>query len=353
MLEGLARNELEPTAGLSEGIFSCLLCEACKDLCPVGIDIPEVIYRGRNRLRRSFGRGRLIGEAARFSMPRLDTFFSFMRVMQKVFYKTLYRTGYFRYFPKVTSAPFKNGIQLYKSKRRVGRVAIFAGCSVNYLYPNIGEALLHVLISKGYEVVILKGEVCCGAPMRSLGLEREASELAHKNIGLFKKLRVEATISLCPTCTMVMRNQYPLIVGDSVTSITDVNEFFAKRGITDGLEMPEQIVTYHDPCHLSFGLGIRKEPREVLSAIDGIRLAEMAGAEECCGFGGFFSTLFKDLSIDIGKKKLDSIRDTQAKTVVTSCPGCIMQIEDILRSSDVSAIQIKHVVEVVEEAMHG
>jgi glycolate oxidase iron-sulfur subunit len=352
MLEGLAKNALEPASGLSDDIFSCILCEACRDLCPVGIDIPEAIYRGRNRLRRSYRRGRLIGEAARFSMPRLDTVFSLARVMQKLFFRALHHRGYFRYVPQITSVPFKNGIQLYKSKKRVGRVAIFAGCSVNYLYPNVGDALLNVLISKGFEVVILKGEVCCGAPMRSLGFEGEASELAHKNIDLFKKLRVEATISLCPTCTMVVRNQYPRIAGDSITSIRDVNEFFTERGIAEGLEIPDQTVTYHDPCHLSFGLGIRKEPREVISAISGLRLVEMTGADECCGFGGFFSTFFKDLSRDIGKRKLDNITATRAKTVVTSCPGCMMQIEDILRSSDISAIRIKHVVEMVEEAMH-
>ena len=353
MLGGFTNHDLPPTAGLSEDIFSCILCEACKDQCPIGIDIPEVIYEGRTMLRGSFKRGRILRKAARLSMPRLDTAFTLLKIMRRLFFKPLYSTRLFRYIPPVASTPFRKSVRLYKNIKRTGRVAIFAGCSVNHLHPNLGKALYNVLVSKGYETVVLKGEVCCGAPMRSIGLEDEAVDLAKKNIELFKKLRVDATLCLCPTCTMVIKKQYPVIAGDSIPNVMDVNEFFTEYGITEGLEMPESIVTYHDPCHLSYGLGIRKEPREILNGIKGIRLVEMESSEECCGFGGFFSIFFKELSRKIGSKKIDMIKKTRAGTVVTSCPGCMMQIEDILRASKNSDISIKHIVEVVDEAMHG
>ena len=353
MLGGFTKNELAPTAGLSDDIFSCILCEACKDQCPIGIDIPEVIYEGRKMLRGSFKRGGFIRLAARLSMDRLDTAFAVLKIIRKLFLRPLYGTGWFRYIPPVASTPFRKSVRLYKNIKRKGRVAIFAGCSVNYLHPNLGKSLYNVLVSKGYETVVLKGEVCCGAPMRSIGLEEEAIDLAKKNIELFKKLRVEATLCLCPTCTMVIKNQYPVIAGDSIPNVMDVNEFFARNNITEGLELPESIVTYHDPCHLSYGLGVRKEPREILKSIKGLSLVEMEGSEECCGFGGFFSTFFKELSRDIGRKKIDRIKKTGAGTVVTSCPGCMMQFEDIIRSSKGPKISIKHIVEVVDEAMHG
>ena len=110
-------------------------------------------------------------------------------------------------------------------------------------------------------------------------------------------------------------------------------------------------MTYHDPCHLSFGLGVRNKPRQILTSIGGIELVEMKHADECCGFAGLFSMHYKQMSQRIGMKKIRSISDTQANTVVTSCPGCIMQL-DALKIQTGSHFEIKHIVEVVDEAMH-
>ena len=78
----------------------------------------------------------------------------------------------------------------------------------------------------------------------------------------------------------------------------------------------------------------------------------MEGAKECCGFGGFFSACFKDMSLLIGRKKIENIKNTHADTVVTSCPGCMMQLEELKKQADTN-VNIMHVAEVVDEAMHG
>ena len=157
---------------------------------------------------------------------------------------------------------------------------------------------------------------------------------------------------MCPTCTMVIRDQYPSLVGNTITNIMDVNEFIIKYNIAANLEISPAVVTYHDPCHLNYGLGIREKPRQILKSIKGIKFIEMKHADECCGFAGLFSLHFKTISKSIGKKKIDNISDTQADTVVTSCPGCIMQLEALKRETG-SNLNIKHVVEVIDEAMHG
>lgn len=352
MLGGVAEKYLSPGKGLADGIFSCMLCEACRESCPVGINIPEVIYHARINLKKSFRKGNMLRRAVLFSIPRMDTAFTVLRGFQKLFYTPFYKTGGLRHIPAITSTPFKNNFQVYKNKKKAVRIAIFAGCSVNYFYPRIGEALLNVLLTKQYEVVILKGEVCCGAPMRTLGLEEEALMLAKKNIELFKNMRAEAILSLCPTCTMVIKQQYPSLTGKGIPNVMDVNEFFLKYEITKGLEITPGAFTYHDPCHLSYGLGITDEPRRVLTNIKGVKLVEMKGAKECCGFGGFFSACFKEMSLVIGKKKIENIKNTDADTVVTSCPGCMMQLEELKKQADTN-VKIMHVAEVVDEAMHG
>jgi len=351
MLGGVSEKCLSPTQGVADGIFSCVLCEACKDSCPVGINIPEVIYHARNNLRDNFRKGNMFRRAARFSIPRMDTTFAILRGFQKFFYLPFCRNGRLRHIPPIVSEPFKNHFQVYKHKKKADRIAVFTGCSVNYFYPRIGESLLNILLAKQFEVVVLKGETCCGAPMRALGLEDEAMMLAKKNIELFRNMRAEAIVSLCPTCTTVIKNQYPQLTGKSIPNTMDISEFFVKYEISRGLEMHKRIFTYHDPCHLTYGLGITNEPREVLADIRGAELKEMKGSKECCGFGGLFSACFKEMSMEIGRRKIENIKNTSADTVVTSCPGCMMQLEELKKEARTD-VKIMHLSEVIDEAMH-
>ncbi len=352
LLGELCADNLAPTKKLAERIYSCMLCEACKGVCPTGINIPEVIYKGRALLKKSYKKGFMSKKALRIAINNMSSTMPFARVFQKFLYKPFYHSMGLRYFPEITSRPFHKNIQVYKNVKKTGRIAIFAGCNVNYFYPHLGYSLSNVLLTKGYEVVVFKGEECCGAPLRSMGLEEEASDMAKRNLDHFNKVRADAIISLCPTCTMVIRDQYPVIVGDTISNIMDLNEFLIKFNFIDDLETVPGVVTYHDPCHLSHGLGVREEPRKILNAIKGIEYREMKHADECCGFAGLFSMQFKDMANTIGMKKVENISNTSADTVVTSCPGCIMQLESLCKKAHLR-INIKHMVEVVDEAMHG
>jgi glycolate oxidase iron-sulfur subunit len=241
-------------------------------------------------------------------------------------------------------------VQIRKSQKKIGRVAIFAGCSVNYFYPGLGSALSAILHSKGYEVVVFNDESCCGAPLRSMGLEEEASRLAKRNIDHFNKVRAEAIISMCPTCTTVIKEQYPLLTENTINNIMDVNEFILKYKIAKNLRISPTVLTYHDPCHLTYGMGIRNEPRQILTGIKGVKLLEMPHSDDCCGFAGFFSLDYSKISEDIGRKKLDNISGSGADTVVTSCPGCIMQLVKLRNNAD-AQFKTRHIIEVIYDAM--
>jgi glycolate oxidase iron-sulfur subunit len=352
MLGEVYGDRLFHTRSLADKIFSCMLCGACKGLCPTGINIPEAMYQGRAELRKSYKKGLFLGKALKLSVSSPDITFPVLRMIHKLLYQPLQAAAGLRYIPPVTSRPFNRSVQVYKNMKKIGRVAIFAGCSINYFYPNLGNALLRILLKRGYEVVVFKGEVCCGAPLRSLGLEPETVKLARQNIEHFNRVRAEAIISMCPTCTMVIKDQYPVLTGDTISNIMDINEFMLDRDISSSLEMEPCTVTYHDPCHLAYGLEMRKEPREILNRIRGIELSEMKHSDECCGFAGLFSMHFKNIAKTIGSNKMENIRNTSAGTVITSCPGCVMQLEGLKRETN-AKIRIKHIVEIIDEAMHG
>ena len=106
-------------------------------------------------------------------------------------------------------------------------------------------------------------------------------------------------------------------------------------------------VAYHSPCHLCRGLGVAKEPRELLSTA-GLEYVPAKDEDVCCGFGGSFSIDFPEISAELLKRKLDNVEDTGAETLVTDCPGCVLQLRGGMEKRG-GKIKVKHIAEVVAE----
>jgi glycolate oxidase iron-sulfur subunit len=127
--------------------------------------------------------------------------------------------------------------------------------------------------------------------------------------------------------------------------VSDFSEFLAKEGIPSGSVVPVT-VTYHDPCHLKWHQGISSQPRDILRAIDGVKYLEMEGADDCCGLGGVFSLAHRDISLAIQDKKMQSIKNSGADIVVTSCPGCLIQLRDGVRRNNLP-VKVMHISELM------
>jgi glycolate oxidase iron-sulfur subunit len=201
--------------------------------------------------------------------------------------------------------------------------------------------LINVLQKFGYEVVLPKGETCCGAPLRALGLDQEADELAKKNYRVFSRLKVDAVLSPCPTCTMSLRTEYPKTIGKGLERAMDISTFFE-----DKLKHVDKIYKtsfYHDPCHLYYGLGVKEEPREIIRK-SGLDLVG-SGEQGCCGFGGLYCLSFKEMSSGLLQKRAGRIIESNADMVITSCPGCVLQL-----SRTITDRPVLHLIELIEEA---
>ncbi len=347
LLRGLLTGQLGPSRTISERIFSCMLCGACERLCPPHVDITEAVYHGRKLLGsdRSINRLRSL---MRFVTRRPVLSFRIAQLLQHTVYPYLHKKRIIPFAISLPHAPLKDDRQVYKPEKKIGRVAFFTGCSTNFLFPHLGVSLINVLVRLGYEVVLPKGEVCCGAPLRSLGLEDEAVELAKKNLATFSKLNSEAVLSLCPTCVLSLKIHYPKLVGRGVDNVMDVSSFLLDKLGSVELSPVHRFgsVTYHDPCHMIHSLGIEKEPRDLLR-LTGTQLVE-TGESGCCGFGGIFSLCYRDISRELMEKKALACAETGATSVVTSCPGCMLQLGTGLKDKPVY-----HIVELVEDALCG
>ncbi|MCE5195050.1 MAG: (Fe-S)-binding protein [Nitrospiraceae bacterium] len=349
LLRELLLKRLKPSPELNDMIFSCLLCGACSNLCPSNVDITEQIYKGRRVLKRSDKKRKLHRILTRAFIKSPSLSYKILQSLGHFISPYLSKKGFIPSNFNIPEAPFRVTQQVYKPSDPIGRVAIFTGCSINYFYPSLGVSLINILLKAGYEVIVPSGEVCCGVPMRTLGLEEEAKAAAKKNLRIFNKLKVEAVLSLCPTCIVAIKKHYPKLVGEAIKNAEDASTFLLKKldlKKISPIKKHPLTFTYHDPCHMIHELGIKNEPREILKTI-GLSLTETE-EKGCCGFGGTFSLSFEDISKKMLDKQIKNYKKTGAHSIITSCPGCMMQFSKV---SD--KMPVFHIIELIEEAYCG
>ncbi len=353
----LLQKECSGEEGFSErfdsSISTCMLCGACNSSCPLGIDLVAAVCEARKKLKDSSRERRLINRAADFIFKDASRSFKLLSLLETLAdllpvhriepFKTIKRLGI-----RPSSNVLRNGPAIFKAKNSKGRVAVFAGCTVNYLYPEIGRSLIDALNEINYDVVLQKGESCCGAPLLGLGMEDEAVELAERNIAVFRKLKVEAVLSPCPTCSFFISDVYKRLTGRGIANTVDVSDFFmskirdSRRAVALMSDKNESTV-FHDACHAQHFSGSYASSREILKAA-GIKLRKTE--TNCCGFAGSFSVRHSDLSENILDKRTREYEGADA--IITNCPNCVLQLKRTMRAKN-----IRHIAEVICEALKG
>jgi glycolate oxidase iron-sulfur subunit len=317
LVNALLTGKLQPSGSIASRLYSCLLCGLCEPLCPVGVNITAIIYEGLATLAATDdirGKRRKLTHTL-FTKPAL--LFGLGKFAGPAIKPALKAMG-MPFDIKLPSRSLRSGATEYKPEGKInGKVALFTGCAINYMYPHLGEALINVLTSIGYEVVLPKDEVCCGAPLSSLGMKGEAQKLARENIEAFRNLDVEAVLSLCPTCTLGISKHYRDTIGDEIDGAQDAIGFLA-----DKIELSPSYsasAAYHAPCHQSSGLSIKQQPLDMIRDL-GFDLKPIK--QECCGF----SQAPNDPNISDTLLQINSSAAQEVDTLITSCPGCMAQL---------------------------
>ncbi len=382
IIRGVLLGELDMTPRAEEILSTCLLCMACEAACPPGVSAKKLILEGRHRavednglsLLRRWAHGRLLKDRR-----ALGRALAFASILQKMGPRPQ-PGGYLRHLPALFSGiaggralpplaqrPLRARVpghtHPWPGSGQKGRVALFIGCYLDFVDSPIGEAAIDVLASQGLEVIFPTQQVCCGAPVIYSGDLKGAMEIATINARAFADQSIDAVATLCATCGSALRDQYPVVAGyleaeerDLVLGLServqDISELLTLHAPLSGLkgELP-LTVTYHDPCHHVRGQGISLEPRRILQEIPGLQLLEMAQPARCCGGGGSFSMTHPEISLEVGKWKVQDILSTGAEAVATSCPGCILQIQEVA-SREKAPFEVLHLVEVIRRALH-
>ncbi|MGA2786438.1 MAG: (Fe-S)-binding protein [Verrucomicrobiota bacterium] len=228
------------------------------------------------------------------------------------------------------------------------RVALFIPCFVDQLYPEVGKAMVTVLRRVGVEPFFPAGQTCCGQPAFNTGYWDEARRLAKRYCEIFAD--AEAIVSPSGSCTAMVRNYYPKLLGETPQAAANTFEFaeflVKKLGVTDVGAKFAANVTYHDACHTLRELKLKNEPRQLLAKVRDLKLVEMDEAETCCGFGGTFAVKFPMISAAMDGVKVESIRKTGAQYVVSTDSSCLMQIDGYLKRHQMP-VQTLHLAEVL------
>jgi len=236
------------------------------------------------------------------------------------------------------------------------RVGLFVTCLVDLVRPRIGFAALKLLEGAGCEVVVPLTQTCCGQPGYNSGDRRAAQALARKVLTEFKDC--DYVVVPSGSCSGMVKVHYPELLNDFPELRADVEWLIARTWeLTDFLfsvlkleRVPggfDGTITYHDSCSGLREMGVKDQPRALLSKLPRLTVKEMALPEQCCGFGGTFAVKYGDISARIADQKCADIQSTGADAVVLGDLGCMLNIEGRLRRRGDQNTKVLHVAEVL------
>ncbi len=376
LMEGVLSGKIQLSAEFDKTMAKCLCCKACTYKCPCGVKADELIIRGRQAAVKARGLHPIKKGIFKLLANRtlFDTGLRLAGLFGPLSFKKIpNRMAAIARFPmpgidrKRVTAPFASSplrdrypevIKVDHPKLRVG---FFTGCTINYIYTDIGEAVINVLKRNNVEVVIPPKQHCCGTPVYVSGDKELAKSFAKHLVDVFEEYDLDYVVAACGSCAEALKLEYPHMFADDAAVKTKAENLASKtyeisEFLVDVLKFDQSklgkvpaVVTMHDPCHMVRGVKVTKQPREILSAIPGITFVEMKDADRCCGSGGSFSLANYELSRKINDKKINNIKNTEANIVATSCGTCRMHLLDGLIQNKVNC-DVKHVIQLLDQS---
>ena len=349
----------------------CLQCGRCKEVCASGLEIPEMIMKIREKSVKE--NPNMVKKFALDAVTDRSLFHSMLRIASAaqgivtkgqpmIRHLPMFLSGLTngRSFPSIAQVPFREVFPTIKQnvENPKGKIALFAGCLLDFVYTDLAKDVILDLNSIGYTVDMPMGQACCGCPASSMGDTENAAKEAEINIEGMHAEDYDYIVSACPSCTHQL-HLYETFFEEGSPMHKRAKELSGKAfdfcklfhmlgGLAEEGDGEPLKLTYHDSCHLRRSLGVHEEQRELLKATKGVELIEMTDHDQCCGFGGSYSIMYPEISAPILENKIGNIVATGADCVAVDCPGCMMQIKGGLDARDIP-VKVKHTAEIIAE----
>lgn len=358
---------------------ACLGCMACVTACPSGVRYHELIEATRAQIERNHTRTRADRwfRAAIFALfphpRRLRVALVGAWLYQRLGLQALARrSGALARLPARLRAVeallppvrlrgiLSGGVAAHTAaagthQRRVG---LLTGCVQRVLFDDVNAATARVLAAEGCEVVAPPAQGCCGALMVHAGWEAGAREHARALIDAFDAAGVDTIVTNAAGCGSTMKEYGHLLADDPAYAeraaaladrTCDVTELLAELEPRATRHPLAVRVAYQDACHLNHAQGVRRAPRDVLAAIPGLELVELAEPDLCCGSAGIYNLVQPEPAEELGARKAGHVRTAHPDVVVSANPGCSMQLRRHLDGVP----PVRHPVQLVDAAIRG
>ncbi|MBI4401446.1 MAG: FAD-binding oxidoreductase [Nitrospirae bacterium] len=354
-------------------VEACLNCKSCRTICPADVDVSDLILKRRaehpNRMAgiifalhaRAQVFEPFLKIAARtqpfWDRPRPRAWLEWLarplmrriadtaRLPREMILPRLATRHLRDRYPELT----ENG----RTEKKTG-TAYFHGCAANYFDDGVGDAVIAVLRRLGIEPA-LPPQRCSGTPIQTYGHLKLVMESARYNLASLEPY--DTVVTGCASCTLMLKD-YPRLFEAGpereaaerlARRVRHISELVAesKQATTREGVAPRATrkVTYHSSCHLR-AAGVTKAPRQVLAGLPGVEYVEMQDADRCAGGAGTYILKDYDTAMKIFERKQRAIESSGADVVATSCPACMIQLNNGLRGK----VRVKHVAELLREA---
>ncbi len=354
----------------------CLMCLRCREKCPAGVKTDLVFQAGRALFNLNRVRAWPLLFVFRVIIPIRSLYniaLKLLYLFQRLFRKPSQATPALRHlsfslasFNRLPRLASHSVLEINKRRTRTKhnnktdhlKVAFFVGCLINYVYPEIFKSLDLVFKQAGVELVIPKGQLCCGLPLLISGDRIGAKRLAQRNIAVLEPDRFDWIITACTSCGRMLKEDYPLLTKAPKAKILsqkviDIIEFIVKHFPEDiPLRSGVTRTTYHAPCHANWN-ETNQSTRSFLKRIS--QYVATDPDNKCCGGGGSFSFKYESIARQIGAAKIETLCNSFSKpeVVATGCPGCIMQLNHLLKTSNITDISVRHPIEILADNISG
>ncbi|WP_163537452.1 (Fe-S)-binding protein [Gracilibacillus sp. YIM 98692] len=382
LMKAVSDGLIEPDEDVERSLELCLGCRACEPVCPSGVpyghlleEVRDIINQNKKFPFKTRVLRKIVFDHVFPHHHRIKTLTNLLSYYQSTgMQNIMHKTGVLNMFPD-TLATMEKVLPQAPNKKKMNkretimtpvntkkkRVAFFTGCLMDSLFRETNDATLELLKIAGCEIVIPDQQVCCGALHGHSGEKERARDLAKKNIKAFEALNVDYILTNAGGCGAFLSDYDHLLKEDEEWSgrakklsnkIIDFSSILVALDFHQNhLFLHQQVITYQDSCHLRNVLGIKDAPRRLIKAIDHITFQEMKDADTCCGSAGIYNITESEMSMKILDKKMINTKATHATTIVTSNPGCLLQMKlGVEREGMADKVRIVHLADLLLEA---
>ncbi len=334
----------------------CIGCMACDEICSSKINLQEMILSIKAEYTKPTPgiKGLIIKHLENYyPLLRMGAYFSHFLFKKEL--KT-----HIEAIDKALGLDYRPLPGIKKSfdtlKTKHSKLCLFAGCSTNFLYTNIGHDALSVAKKLNINLEIIKQKACCGAPAWYNGEKKSAQKAAEINIEYLISLKCDKILFLDPHCAHMIKRDYTFLKNNEKSKelslkIVCASSFFIDTILSKDININKlgAFIGYHHPCHLKRGLNYSKKLHDFLQTYEP-NFIEIKSADRCCGFAGSYSLMHPYISKTLLKEKIESVKDANLQILVTACPGCIMQIGGGLKVSGVN-MELLHFISYLDKIL--